>query len=902
MGIEPGSQLGHYKILAHLGAGGMGVVYRAHDSRLDREVAIKLLPADLAGDEDRLRRFEQEARATSALNHPNILTVYDIGTHENAPYIVAELLEGEELRERLKERALPVREAVEYAMQIAAGLAVAHVKGIVHRDLKPENLFVTKDGHVKILDFGLAKLRRQSNELADSNVATQKKITDPGTVMGTVAYMSPEQVRGQDVDHRSDIFSFGIILYEMLSGKRPFDEASAADVMSAILKEEPAELSETNAKISPGLDKIVHRCLEKRPEKRFHSAHDLGFALEALTTPSGSNQPDPTYSLTKQSQDEPERTGLRQRERLAWIAVTVFLLLAALALAYANSGGAPIEGDSIRSFVLPPEKASFKSADLAAGPVVVSPDGRRLAFVATTEDGKHLLWVRSLDSLAAQSLVGTDGATFPFWSPESRSLGFFAEGKLKRIEAAGGPVFALCDAPAGRGGTWNREGVIIFAPRHGGSLQRVSASGGTPSAVTKLDDSRGELAHRWPYFLPDGKHFFYLGAKLSFNASENDAIYVSSLDGGESKVILRSGSNVAYARGYLLFVRQPSLMAQPFDVTRLETTGEAVPIAERVQYVPDSTSSVFSVSENGLLAYQSGTVQSGSQLAWYDRSGKLLGVLDELARYAGPTLSPDARRVAADLSEPQASNIDIWLIEAAGGLRTRFTLDRGIDISSVWSPDGRRLAFASNRKGHLDLYQKEVSGAGNEELLLESEFEKFPQSFSMDGRFLLYYTSGNPRNKGDLWVLPLTGDRKPFPFSQAEFNETYSTFSPDGLWVAYESNESDRSEIYLAPFPGPGGKRQVSASGGSQPRWRRDGKELYFLAPDNTLMATELRGDGEMLEVVTIRTLLKTRAAGHGYQYDVTADGGRFLINNLVDQKIYTPITLVQNWTAGLKR
>lgn len=901
MNLEKGSQVGNYAIIARIGAGGMGEVYRAHDSRLDREVAIKVLPADCANDPGRLRRFEQEARATSALNHPNILTIYDIGTHEGSPYIVAELLEGEELRARLNERALPVREAVELAKQITAGLAAAHAKGIVHRDLKPENLFVARDGHVKILDFGLAKLRPQGSHPVDSQVETKRQITDPGSVMGTAAYMSPEQVRGQEVDSRSDIFSFGIILYEMLSGRRPFSGSSAADVMSAILKEEPPELSEAKARVAPALEKIVRRCLEKKPEQRFHSAHDLGFALESVTT-TGSMPSDQPTPLPSESQPVSLKSGVRNRERMAWAAGTALLLVGALALAYFGLMRTATGGDTTHSYILPPDKASFKSAGLDAGPVSVSPDGRNLAFVATTQEGKSLLWVRPLSSLLAQAIAGTDGASFPFWSADSSSLGFFADGKLKKVAAAGGAVFALCDAPGGRGGSWNRDGVIIFAGDNMGPLRRVSSSGGAASEVTRLDSSRGELAHRWPWFLPDGNHFFYVGATLSFNASEKDAVYISSLDGEVPRVILHSGSNVAYANGYLLFVRQPSLMAQPFDVTKLVSTGDAFPIAEQVLYVPDSTSSVFSASENGVLAYQAGAVESGSRLTWYDRSGKQLGFLGDVARYAGPTLSPDGKRVAMDMSEPQTSNIDIWLIDVARGLRTRFSFDRSIEISSVWSPDGSHLAYASNRKGHLDIYQKSTTGVGNEELLFESNFEKFPQSFSTDGRYLLYYARDNPKNQGDLWVLPMTGDRKPFPFSQTEFNEALCTFSPDGKWVAFESDDSGKSDIYIAPFPGPGGKRQVSASGGSQPKWRRDGMEIYFLAPDSKLLVAEVSGRGETLEIGQVRVLFQTQATGPGSQYAVTGDGQRFLVNSSVDQRAATPLTLVQNWTANLRR
>src|SRR5262245_17812490 len=493
--------IAHYCILAKLGAGGMGAVYLAEDKRLGRKVAIKVLPASFAQNADRLRRFEQEARATSALNHPNILTIYDIGDHDGTPFIVAELLEGEELREQLNIGALPARAAIDCARQIASGLAAAHAKGIVHRDLKPENLFITTDGRVKILDFGLAKLKPPQVDAADSQAPTQKKITDPGVVMGTVGYMSPEQVRGQEVDHRADIFALGVILYEMLSGHRPFTGDSAADVMSAMLKEEPPALSESGVKIAPSLEKVVRRCLEKKPEHRFHSAHDLGFALEALSTHSGSRLDSQLETVTE-SNAAPERAGMWRlfgNERLSWIAAGLFLLVA-LSFLIAYLRPAPAD-DRVFTFAVPaPEKTGFSAA---WGPPAISPDGRFLAFVASTAENKKLLWVRPLDSLSTRQLAGTDEALQPFWSPDSRRIGFFAGRKLKTIDVYGGRSETVCDlTDVPRGADWNEEGIIVFASGRAGPLLRVSASGGEPAPVTKLDTSRLENSHRYPCFLP----------------------------------------------------------------------------------------------------------------------------------------------------------------------------------------------------------------------------------------------------------------------------------------------------------------------------------------------------------------------------------------------------------------
>jgi eukaryotic-like serine/threonine-protein kinase len=904
MTIGVGTQLGPFEILSPLGAGGMGEVYRARDSRLGREVAIKVLPAAFSADEDRLRRFEQEARAAGMLNHPNILTIYDIGTHIGSPYIVAELLDGKELRAQLRQGPMPVRQALDYAQQITLGLAAAHEKGIIHRDLKPENLFITADGRIKILDFGLAKLKRNP-AYAEANFEAATTLdfstTNPGTLMGTVGYMSPEQVQGQEVDHRADIFAIGLILYEMLAGRPAFEEESAVALMCAILRDEPPELAESNDKIPPQLERLVRRCLEKQPEQRFHSAHDLGLALEVLSTSSGSRLEAQLDALpvAPKTQGQVRRPS---RERLIWIAVTALLVLVALPFVVSYFRR-PTEGISaVRSFILPPEKLSFNFVGLNAGPVTVSPDGRRLAFVASASEGRNLLWVRSLDTQAAQQLAGTEGAFHPFWSADSRFLGFFADGKLKKIDAAGGPPITLCDAPMGRGGTWNRDGVIVFSSNNSGGLHRVSASGGQSTAVTELNEERKELSHRWPSFLPDGRHFLYLGRGSFLSESETAAIYIGSLDSQTSKLLLHANSNVIYAQGYLLYLRDGALLAQPFDTRRLETMGDGFPIAEQVQYIPVLGRGIFSVSENGVLAYQTGSATDNLQLTWFDRSGKRLSALDDLAPNANPKLSPDGKKLAVVITDPQTGRPDIWLYDLARGTKTRFTFDPAGERDPIWSPDGNRIVFTSNRTGHFDLYQKAASGAGSEELLLASNLDKTPTSFSPDGRFLLY-SALDPKTRADLWVLPLKGDRKPLPFLQTQFTESFGQYSPDGRWIAYRSDESRGGEIYVAPFPGPGGQRQISTAGGRQPRWRGNGKELFYLAPDDRIMVAEVNGGGATLQVGSVRPLFEVRqAVTGGFVYDVTGDGQRLLINAALEQKASSPITLVQNWSAGIKR
>jgi Tol biopolymer transport system component len=891
MNLATGTMLGPYELLSPLGAGGMGEVYRANDTRLNRDVAIKVLPASFAYDADRLLRFEQEARATSALSHPNILTVYDIGSHEGSPYIVAELLEGEELRQQLSEGALPQRKAVDYAQQIASGLAAAHLKGIIHRDLKPENIFITTDGRVKILDFGLAKLKPAKQAAGTgSELATQKALTEPGVVMGTVGYMSPEQVRGQEADHRSDIFSFGAILYEMLRGRRTFTGESAIEVMNAILKEEPEELTETNARINPALERIVRRCLEKKAERRFQSTSDLCFAIEALSMPSGSRIETAALPAAAEGRGKARLFG---NAKLAWIVAGALLgLVAALLFILASFRRPAVEVTATRFVIPASEKKSFTS-------LAVSPDGRRLVYGTSTE-GKLQLWLRPLDSLAAQPLPGTyeaDFGAFSFWSPDSRYIAFFADGKLKKMEISGGPAQAIADAPLPWGGSWNRDGVIIFSPTPQSPLYRVSASGGEATQLTTLDESRQETGHRWPFFLPDGRHFLYLARTLQ---TEGNVIYVGSLDSKETKRLISADSNVAYAPpGYLLYAREGALMAQPFDADKLEVTGEASPVAEHIWHEPQYPLARFSVSSDGALVYLTGTPTL--QLTWFDRGGKPLGTVGPPAAYRYLRLSPDEKRVAVERTEPPAAGFDLWLIDLARGVPSRFTSGRGTEVYPVWSPDGSRIAFSSayssGSGGQFDLYQKLSSGAGSDEELLKSGENKAVMDWSADGRFILFRSFGG-KTKFDIWVLPTFGDRNPYPFLQSEFGETWARFSPDGRWVAYVSNETGMTEVYVQEFQGSGGKVRVSTGGGNLPCWRRDGKELFYIS-GGKLMAVEVKVVGANFEAGVPRQLFEIpRSVG----FEVSGDGQRFLIPVPVEETSPTPITVVLNWTADLKR
>ena len=873
--IKSGTRVGDYQVQKLIGFGGMGEVYQARDTRLARDVAIKVLPPFLTNDPDRLRRFEQEAQAAAALNHPNILAVYQMGVYEGAPYLVSELLEGSTLRELMKRGPLPSRLAIEYGVQIARGLAAAHRKGITHRDLKPENLFATKDGHVKILDFGLAKLTHASR-LGDPG-------TESGVVMGTVGYMSPEQVRGQAVDYRTDFFALGAILYEMLAHKRAFQGTNAVETMGAILKDEPLPLAETNPAIPVGLQRIVYHCLEKNPEQRFHSAWDVVFALESLSDVGAS----------------PLVGERKPRERVIWLLAAVLLtLVMALGIAYFRR-------------VPRPERAMHLSIALPSSvrDLALSPDGRILTFIAPPLDGGgNVLWRREIGSTEMHVLPNTEGASYPFWSPDARSIGFFADGKLKRIEAAGGPVQVLCDAPFGRGGAWNREGTIISAPNPTAGLVRISAAGGALTPVTEIPPGAADFnnsSHRWPVFLPDGKHFLYSMVDFTDVQSKGNAVYVGALGSKEQRRLVAANSNAAYVSpGYLVFSRGGTLMAQRFDADGLYLRGDAFAVANDADYVSTIARAIFSVSQNGTLVYQAGS-STFSQLQWFDRIGKRLSTISAPARYANPRISPDGRRLAVDIDDPDSSTA-IWLLNLENGVRSRFTFDpAAAEQGPIWSPDGASVLWLSQRGGEINFYMKGTTGSGSEKPIPESSSALgLPTDWSRDG-FLLY-TAARPDWTLGMWILPLTGKREPRAFGHGQSSERQGQFSPDGRWVAYSSNESARSQVYVVPFPGPGSKYQISTEGGQQPRWRRDGKELFFLSPDEKLMAVSVRA-GANLEFDEPTVLFRTRAreplsSEEAFTYDVSPDGQRFLINVNPEQSNPSPVNIVFNWTAELQK
>jgi Tol biopolymer transport system component len=891
MALTIGARLGPYEIQSALGAGGMGEVYMARDTRLDRTVAIKILPDTLAADPQFRERFDREARTISQLDHPHICALYDIGEQAGTAYLVMQYVEGETLAHRLTKGALPLEQALPYAIQIGDALATAHRAGIVHRDLKPGNIMLTQAG-AKLLDFGLAK---RTAVMAGAGLSmlptTPPGLTAQGAILGTFQYMAPEQLEGHDADPRTDIFAFGALVYEMLTGKKAFEGKSQASLIAAILEHDPPPIAATQPLTPPALDRVVKKCLAKEPEQRWQSAGDLTDELKWIAEGGAVSTLAPIAPRP------------RSRERIAWalvaLAVLVIGALAIPATLYVRRA-APEPALTRLEVVTPPTSDAFSFA--------LSPDGRQLAFVANGEKGSQL-WLRPLDQVRAQPLAGTEGASYPFWAPDNRAMGFFADGKLKRIDLTGGVVQVLADAPSARGGTWNPDGVIVFAPTTTDPLLRMAATGGTVAPVTRL--AAGQGSHRWPQFLPDGRRFLFL---MALGQPQTHGIYVGSLDGGEPTRVMPAETAAAYAApGYLLLVSQGLLAAYPFDVARATVAGEPMPVAQGVGTNDGAIHSAFTVSAAGVLAHRAGAgTGARRQLVWIDRTGKMLGGIgpaDENA-LAYPELPPDGQRVA--VARVVQGNADVWLIDVGRGVPSRFTFDAAIDGAPLWSPDGSQVVFRSSRKGVYDLFEKPASGTADEQPLLVTSQMKSPLDWSRDGRFLLYSTQ-DPKSASDLWALPLTGERKPFAVLHSSFDEIEGQFSPDGRWLAYASNESGRYDIYIRTFPEAGGKWQVSAAGGVQPRWRRDGHELFYVAADTRLMAVPIRlaPDAQTLEAGAPVALFPTRLATGGNiapagflaraQYAVAADG-RFLMNVAADDAALSPITIVQNWTAGLKK
>jgi serine/threonine protein kinase len=864
MPLSAGDKLGPYEILAPIGAGGMGEVYRARDPRLNRDVAIKISAAQFN------ERFEREAKAVAALNHPNICHLYDVGPN----YIVMEYIEGE-----APQGPLPLEEALRIARQICDALEAAHDKGITHRDLKPANIKIKPDGTVKVLDFGLAKVDAASGVSQSENSPTlSMAATQVGMILGTAGYMSPEQARGKAVDKRADIWAFGVVLYELILGKRLFQGEDVSHTMAAVIMQEP-NLDDVPVQVR----KLLRKCLEKDPKKRLRDISGVELLLE-----SGTESPVQAASLP------------HKQSKLPWIlgAMAVLAMAAAGTVAFFH-----FREEAPRLLKLefpPPDKSELNETN---GPPAVSPDGRRVAFRARM-DGKNMLWVRDLDSLASRMLPGTENPGTPFWAPDSRQLAFSSNGKLMKIDVTGGPATTITNSGVLRGGTWSQDDVILFSD--GTRLQRVSAAGGTPTPVTELEKSRNESSHYFPQFLPDGHRFLYLAQS---GDAEKSGIFAGDLQSNDKKdarkLVLQSSTMALYvepAGGYLLFVRESTLMAQPFDAGKLQTTGDAVPVAEHVDS-PQIGYGYFGASRNGALAYATGGSAADLQITWLDHSGRAAGTVGKPADVQTPRLSPNGKMVAVDRLDPQTGKRDIWLHDLARGTEQRLTFANDNQFP-VWSPDNLRIAYVQRAGMDMKVMVKSADGAGQEEVL-ESAI-KAPQDWTSDGRSLISATSSaKPKTGSDLWALPLSGGKpagKPVPLRETEFREWHGRVSPDARWLAYMSNESKRDEVYVVGFPSLSGHWQISVDGGMFPVWSRDGRELYFLNLNGTKMMAARIEPGAPFQAGVPKPLFDVRmGASNNRSYDVSVDS-RFLVASPAEQTAAVPMTIILNWQAGLKK
>lgn len=910
MPLSSGAKLGPYEIQSPLGAGGMGEVYRARDTRLDRTVAIKILPDHLSDNPEAKQRFEREARTISSLNHPHICVLHDVGTQDGTAYLVMEYVQGESLDARLQKGPLPLKQALECGVQICDALEKAHRAGIIHRDLKPGNIMLTASG-AKLLDFGLAKpsagllgAQTISNKGLTPSTPTMNlsalgtpatALTQQGSIVGTFQYMAPEVLQGQEADARSDIFSFGCVLYEMITGVRAFAGKSQISVASAILEKDPELISKVQPMAPAALDHVVHDCLAKDPEARWQSAADVARGLRWVAAAGSSVITAP-----------PVRARRRWRTHLPW-AVAVVALLAVLIWSNLREGEPE---RTLRSYLPPPADVGFDFTGDFSGPPAITADGSAVAFCARNQKERDSIWVHSLNELKARKLDGTEGAVFPFWSADAKFVGFFADGHLKKVAAAGGPVTVLADAPNPRGGSWNQDNVIIYEPDYRESLWRISASGGTPARLTKFETGK-HTTHRWPQFLPDGKHFLFFATNHSGDSEQG--IFFGTLADGSYKRVVDADSGAQYASGYLLYHLQSALLAQKFDPASGTVSGDPMPVATSVEYDLGTWHTTFTASQNGILLYEPGSRALGADLVWMDRRGKSLNKVADRGFYKGSgQISPDGKRLAVAVGDPQA---DIWAMDLERGTRTRLTFGGATHLGPSWSPDGQRVVYVKQSGATItsgtSLCARLANGGGQEEVLMESSPSGIGRTllspqWSPDGRYLVHMEQNGP--SGGVWALPLTGEKKPISILQPQSPQAriiQYRLSPDGRWLAYSSTESGREEIYVTHFPSGAGRWQVSQTGGTFPIWRGDSREILFLGLDGVFQAASVTtvntksGEFELDKVLPLFQMNYTSPLGT--PYDTTPDAQRFVFATY-PESVSTPLVLVSNWTGDLKK
>ena len=890
MSLRSGTKLGPYEILSKIGAGGMGEVYRARDTRLERTVAIKVLPSEFSRHAELRKRLEREARTLSSLAHPHICSLYDVGQQDGADFLVMEYLEGETLGQRLLKGALPAGQVLQYGIEIADALERAHRHGIIHRDLKPGNIMLTKDG-AKLLDFGLARVEATaapSNETLTLLETQDHKLTEKGVVLGTFQYMAPEQLEGKEADARTDIFALGAVIYEMATGKTAFSGNNRTSLITAILASEPPAMTSLQPLTPPALERVVKTCMAKDPDSRWQSAQDLKLQLEWIAE-GGSQAGVPA----------PVAARRRSREKIAWTLVAL-LTVAAVALGIGFLKRAPKSPPRVSFAIIPPEQHSFDLGGSFLGNEI-SPDGNQLALRTSDSEGNTSLWLRPLDSVSARELPGTEGAERMVWSRNGRFLLFIAGGKLKKIDAMGGLPDTLCDTKDMLVGSWSSSGTVLsFSVLQAGPIQQISLDDCSIKPVTKLDSARYDFGHRWPNFLPDGKHFLYAGVR----SDKKHDVLLGTLGSEVSDILVHNASYPKYAPpGYLFFERNGYLFVQPFSPSNLRLTGDPVQVVpQQLLYAGLGGIASYAVSDNGVLTYRAqGEVRS--KLVLRDSSGTQLEALGESAKpgefstWSGVRLAPNRKKLLASKDNNQTHMGDVWTYDLQHKDWQRFSSESTISNDvGVWSPDGQTIVYAAVSAGNFKLYRRLADRSRDAELLPESKLNQFPTDWSLDGRSLLYEQLEGSAETGDLWVMPMEDDRKPFPLTQTRFDEREGRFSPDGHWIAYRSDESGKREIYIRSFPGPSGKWRISSGGGQSPKWSDDGKKIYYLTLDWKLMVVPVTM-GATVQVGAPRFLF---SLSKDSEFEVLAEG-KFLVNEPVGQ-VFGVQTVVLNWDATVPR